>query len=119
MPSKSESARANGAKSRGPSSDAGRARSSQNSLKHGLTSETLVLPSEDPAEFHALLTAYLQQFQPGGPVELDLVHEMVAAKWRLDRIALIETQLFTAAISRKEELSGHPPTPIEALAGAF
>jgi len=86
---------------------------------HGLTSETLVLPSEDPAEFHALLTAYIQQFQPDGPVELDLVHEIVAAKWRLDRIALIETQLFTDAIAHEEDHSDHPLTPTQALTGAF
>ena len=49
--SKSESARINGAKSRGPKTEAGRQRSSQNALKHGLTAETLVLPTEDPAEF--------------------------------------------------------------------
>jgi hypothetical protein len=119
MPSKSTTARANGAKSRGPTSEAGRARSSQNALKHGLTSDTLVLPSEDPAEFHALLAAYRQQFQPDGPVELDLVHEMVAAKWRLDRIAIIETQLFADAIADEEDRSDDPLTPTEALAGAF
>jgi len=119
MPSKSESARINGAKSRGPSTEAGRARSSQNALKHGLCSQALLLPSEDPSEFHDLLTAYIQQLQPDGPVELDLVHEMVAAKWRLDRIALIETQLFAGAIAVEEDRSDHPLTPTEALAGGF
>ena len=87
---KSESARINGAKSRGPKTEAGRKRSSQNAIKHGLTSQTLVLPAEDPDEFHQLLTSYLDQFQPHGPAELHLVHDMVAAKWRLQRLAIIE-----------------------------
>ncbi|HTS47268.1 MAG TPA: hypothetical protein VMH05_04955 [Bryobacteraceae bacterium] len=119
MPSKSQTARINGAKSRGPKTESGRARSSQNALKHGLCSQTLVLPSEDPADFDALLAAYLQQLRPIGPVELDLVHEMVAAKWRLDRIAGIETQLFVEAIDRVEEYSDDPLTPDQALASAF
>jgi len=54
---KSESARINGAKSHGPKTEAGRKRSSQNALKHGLTAQTLVLPTEDPAEFHQLLAS--------------------------------------------------------------
>jgi hypothetical protein len=119
MSSKSDSARTNGAKSRGPSTVAGRARSSQNALKHGLCSQALLLPSEDPSEFHDLLTAYIQRLQPDGPVELDLVHEMVAAKWRLDRIALIETQLFADAIADEEDRADDPLTPTEALAGGF
>ena len=92
--SKSESARINGAKSHGPKTEAGLRRSSQNALKHGLSSQTLLLPSEDPDEFNQLLTSYLDQFQPDGPAERDLVHAMVAAKWRLERLAIIETQLY-------------------------
>jgi hypothetical protein len=123
MPSKSQSARANGAKSHGPSTEAGRARSSQNALKHGFSAQTLVLPSEDPAEFQQLLTAYLDDFHPNGPAELDLVHQMVAAKWRLDRLAIVETQLFTNAIQREEELAADnddgPLTAPESLTEAF
>jgi len=119
MPSKSQTSRLNGAKSRGPITAAGRARSSQNALKHGLCSQALVLPSEDPSDFDALLAAYLNHLTPTGPVELDLVHEMVAAKWRLDRIARIETQLFTEAIDHFEEHSDDPISPDQSLADAF
>jgi hypothetical protein len=114
-----QTSRTNGAKSRGPISESGRARSSQNALKHGLTSENLLLPSENPGEFHALLSAYLHQLHPDGVVELDLVHEIVAAKWRLDRIALIETQLLAGAIADAEDRSDDPFTPSAALAAGF
>ena len=116
---KSESARINGAKSHGPKTEAGRKRSSQNALKHGLTSQTLVLPTEDPDEFHQLLTSYLDQFQPHGPAELHLVHDMVAAKWRLQRLAIIETQLYVEYIERAQEDSDDPLSPIESLTSAF
>jgi|SRR5271165_921991 len=123
MPSKSQSARTNGAKSHGPSTPAGRARSSQNALKHGFSAQTLLLPSEDPADLHDLLTAYLADFHPAGPTELDLVHQMVAAKWRLNRLALIENQLFTEAIQHEDELAAdhddEPLTPAESLTEAF
>ena len=121
--SKSQSARSNGAKSHGPTSEAGRRRSSQNALKHGFSAETIVLPTEDSAEFNQLLAAYTNQFLPNGPVELDLVHQMVAAKWRLRRLSTIETQLFAKAIAREEERAADRDeeqlTPTESLAEAF
>jgi len=121
--SKSQSARTNGAKSHGPVSPAGRARSSQNALKHGFSAQTILLPSEDPAEFHDLLTSYLADFHPDGPAELDLVHQMVAAKWRLNRLAVIENQLFSEAIEKEDELAAdhddEPLTPAESLTEAF
>jgi len=119
MPTKSESARINGAKSRGPKTEAGRRRSSQNSLKHGLTAQTLVLPTEDPAEFQQHLASYLDQFQPDGPAELHLVHEMVAAKWRLQRLAIIETQLYIESMEHVQEDSDDPLGPVESLTAAF
>ena len=116
---KSESARINGAKSRGPKTEAGRKRSSQNAIKHGLTAQTLVLPTEDPDEFQQLLTSYLDQFQPHGPAELHLVHEMVASKWRLQRLAIVETQLYVEYIEHVQEDSDDPLSPIESLTSAF
>ena len=48
---KSETARANGAKSRGPVTPEGRAASSRNSLRHGFTAESVVLPTESQEDF--------------------------------------------------------------------
>ena len=124
MPSKSESARINGAKSHGPTTEAGRRRSSQNALKHGFSAQTIVLPTEDTSEFNQLLADYTNHLQPDGPIELDLVHQMVAAKWRLRRLSTIETQLFAKAIETEVEYADEdedqePLTPTESLAEAF
>jgi predicted nucleic acid-binding protein len=90
---KIDSARANGAKSHGPKTDAGRKISSQNAVTHGLYANAVVLPSESHEQYQETLDAYLQQFQPEGPIEHDLIEEMVAAKWRQRRLWAIEADL--------------------------
>jgi hypothetical protein len=96
MPSKrkSKSSRANGAKSRGPVTPEGKARSSRNAIKHGLNSRVVVLPHEDRASFEHLRTSYLDRFQPANQPEADLVETMASARWRLNRLVAIETKLF-------------------------
>ena len=97
---KSATARANGAKSRGPATAAGRARSSQNALRHGLAVRDAALPTvsvvladESPADFQRLLNAYLDEFAPTSPLEVELVETMASARGRLRRLANIETTL--------------------------
>ena len=46
----------NAQRSTGPRTEEGKAASSLNSLKHGLTAKTVVLPGEDPAEYHSFST---------------------------------------------------------------
>jgi len=90
---KIDSARANGAKSHGPKTEEGRQKSSRNALKHGLYSSSVVLNTEPRKQYNEMLDAYLLELQPQGPVELDLVEEMVAAKWRQRRLRAIESEL--------------------------
>jgi hypothetical protein len=97
----SETARANGAKSRGPVTPQGRAASSRNSLRHGFTAESVVLPTESSEDFQALLDAYTHQFNPEGGVEMDLIQTMAAARWRLRRICTIETTLLNNEMTRR------------------
>ena len=83
--------RANGAKSHGPATPEGRARSSRNSLRHGFTAKAVVLEAESPEEYQALLDSFLDRFRPADAVEQELVETMAAARWRLRRLALIES----------------------------
>ena len=58
--------RRNGAKSCGPKSPEGKARSAQNALKHGFRAQKyIVLPSEDAAEFEALEAALIEELASG------------------------------------------------------
>jgi hypothetical protein len=100
---KSESARINGAKSKGPVTPEGRARSSQNALRHGLRSDAVVLPHEDHSQFDQLRDSYIQDFHPSTQSQLDLVETMAAARWRSNRLLSLETRLFEQEMSRHEE----------------
>ena len=97
----SDTARANGAKSHGPLTPQGRAASSRNSLRHGFAATSVVLPTESSEEFQALLASYVDQFDPQGGVEQELVQTMVAARWRLLRISNIETALLNNEMTRR------------------
>jgi hypothetical protein len=101
--SKAEAARANGAKSRGPATPEGRAKSSSNSLRHGLSAKSVLLPAESHEQFQLLLDAHIQQFHPANPVEMDLVEAMAVARWRLRRIWAIETSLLGHELERRAE----------------
>jgi hypothetical protein len=100
---KSETARANGAMSTGPATPEGKARSSQNALKHGLHSKQILLPTESAEEFHTLRDSYFDQFQPATPVEAELVESLAATRWRLRRLATIEANMFRNNILEKEQ----------------
>ena len=79
---KAESARINGAKSRGPKTPQGRA-SSMNAFRHGLSAKTLILQNEDPVKFAEMLNDYFDYLEPTNPIGVDLVADIVAARWRL------------------------------------
>ena len=61
--------------------------------KHGLTAESAVLPGESEQDYADLLQARHDTYQPANAVERDLVETMALARWRLRRMAAIETNL--------------------------
>jgi hypothetical protein len=92
---RAEASRRNGAKSRGPKSPEGKARSAQNALKHGLRAQKyVVLPEEDAAEFAALEAALTLELAPEGVLQSILVGRIARAAWRLERAERIEVELF-------------------------
>ncbi len=86
-----EQARRNGALAAGTKSPEGIKKSSMNALRHGLTAKSLVLATESQEQFDELLKNYVEFYDPNNTIELDLVHDMVAARWRLQRSRSVET----------------------------
>src|SRR5258708_2104006 len=117
---KIDSARANGAKSRGPITEEGRKKSSMNAFKHGLNARTPVLFNETDDEHAALLDSYVQDFQPVGPAEMAAVIDMVDAKWRQRRLLNIESQMFELKLlEQKKELDAACQSYNEVVAHTF
>ncbi len=86
--------RRNAARSTGPRTKPGKARSSRNALKHGLSAEQVVMFDEDPAAFEALRSDLFEHYQPTDPVAEHLVEQVAASIWRLRRVPEIEAGIF-------------------------
>ena len=68
--------RANSQHSTGPRSDAGKKRSSLNALRHGLTSQIIVMPEEDLPAYQRQTRTFFDDLQPKGAVEQHLVQAL-------------------------------------------
>jgi hypothetical protein len=79
--------------STGPRSLAGKARSRQNALKHGLTASQTMLPGEDPAEFAGLRESLFNSLKPLNDLEFQLVERIASLSWRLRRVQAFEVAL--------------------------
>jgi hypothetical protein len=91
--------RANAQHSTGPRTPEGKARSAQNALAHGLTSETAFLPAEDFAAYQRHTQSLLDEYQPKGPTETLLVQDLADTAWRLSRIPAVENHLLGLSTS--------------------
>ncbi len=87
--------RKNAKLSTGPRTDAGKARSAQNSLQHGLTARAILLPAEDATAFQRHTQRFSDDYQPKTTTEEQLVRALAGASWHLNRIDGIETALFS------------------------
>src|SRR5579884_4100450 len=95
-------------KSTGPLTPEGKIISSQNAIKHGLSSPRPVLPHENQAEFDSLLADLQNELQPRGPVELFLVRQMADAQWKLARARNIETAVFERMLDPHDKTYSSP-----------
>jgi hypothetical protein len=90
--------RANAQHSTGPKTEEGKQRSSLNALRHGLTGQTIVLPSDDLAAYQRHIQSYVTEYKPKGPTETQLVQTLADTAWRLNRVSALENNLLTLGI---------------------
>ena len=97
--------RANAKKSTGPRTQEGKARSSQNALKHGLLANDAVLPGEDPADFDRHLRSFEDTYLPRNRVEKEIVRQIADVAWRMQRLSRIETAVIAVGIDNTRRVN--------------
>src|SRR5690349_21915243 len=105
---------ANAQLSTGPRTEEGRAKSSLNAVKTALTGRTVLLPSDDTAEYDRHIAAFNDEYQPVGLQECELVQSIADTFWRLRRIPILETAIFAkgriefAELFNEQDLAARP-----------
>jgi hypothetical protein len=92
--------RRNAQLSTGPTSESGKAKSSLNAVKTGLTGRTVLLPGDDAARYETHVARFIARFQPSGEEEQNLVQSLADTEWRLLRIPSLEAGIY--ALGRLE-----------------
>jgi ABC-type transporter Mla subunit MlaD len=96
-PHRIEINRENAQHSTGPKTQAGKQRSSLNALRHGLTGQIVVMPTEDLQAYQSHLNSFNDEYHPKGATQAHLVQALADASWRLNRVAALETNLLSLA----------------------
>jgi hypothetical protein len=86
--------RENAQRSTGPRTEEGKARSSMNAVKTGLTGRAVLLPGDDAAAYEKHVNHFFQQHQPVGDDESNLVQSLADTEWRLLRIPSLEAGIY-------------------------
>jgi hypothetical protein len=105
--------RRNARKSTGPATDLGKAVAKFNSLKHGMTASTAVLPYEDADSYAQLREAFIDTYKPANAVEASLVETIANSYWRLLRVRRVETAALDMGIRGLKKKYGASEKPLE------
>jgi hypothetical protein len=84
----------------GPTSEAGKAKSSLNAVKTGLTGRTVLLPTDDVAAYEQHVQRFFDKHKPASDAERTLVQSLADTEWRLLRIPTLEAGIY--ALGRLE-----------------
>jgi len=85
---------ANSQHSTGPRTDEGKAKSSLNAVKTGLTGRTVLLPDDDIAAYRQHVTSLEARYRPVSDAERLLVQSIADTEWRAARIPTLEAGIY-------------------------
>ena len=115
-PAQIAASRRNGARSKGPVTDEGKARSSRNALQHGLCAmQHLVLEDEVPDDLEALIAHLAAEVGAASEIEARLTRRLAIAFWKGERAERIEVALFDAAPKLRPPTHGYQWEPADPL----
>ena len=92
--------RANAQLSTGPRTAEGKAASSLNAVRTGLTGRTILLSASEADAYELHVARFACDFNPVGERETELVQSLADTQWRLNRIPVLEAGIY--AVRRKE-----------------
>jgi hypothetical protein len=104
--------RANAQFSTGPKTEEGKAKSSMNAVKTGLTGRTVLLPSDDAVIYQQHLDRHFARFAPATDQEKALVQTIADTEWRLLRIAPLEAGIYAVGRRKLADLFPEEKDPI-------
>jgi hypothetical protein len=109
--------RANAEHSTGPASPEGKAKSSMNAVKTGLTGRTVLLPTDDAIAYQQHIHRHFARYTPDSEEENELVQSIADTNWRLLRIAPLEASIWVLGRLKLADLFPEieDPTNREAL----
>jgi allophanate hydrolase subunit 1 len=106
LTNRSEINRANSQHSTGPKTAEGKKISSLNALRHGLTGQLVVMPTEDLEAYQHHLASFFVEYDPKGATEAHLVQALADTSWRLNRVAALETNLLSICYTPRDLVDG-------------
>jgi len=111
--------RQNATHSTGPVTTEGKRRASLNAVRHGLTGQTVVLPSDDLSAYQESCRQFHDELKPLGLLEIKAVQTIADTHWRLDRIRAMENNLFSLGFQEQSDsVPSEDPAIHSALAQA-
>jgi hypothetical protein len=112
---RTEANRLNAQASTGPKTAEGKQRASLNSVKHGFTGQTMILPAEEADAYRAFTESFLRELSPEGVNETHLAHLIMTNRWRLTQMATMEAAIYALGV-RENAAQFADETPEVALA---
>ena len=99
-PAQAKANRDNAQHSTGPRTEEGKAKSSLNAVKTGLTGRTVLLPGDDVAAYQQHVASLEAHYNPVTDAEKLLVQSIADTEWRAARIPTLEASIY--ALGRLE-----------------
>ena len=88
--------RANAQLSTGPRTPEGKAKSSLNAVRTGLTGRTILLSASEADAYELHVARFACDWNPVGDRETELVQSLADTQWRLNRIPILEAGLYAS-----------------------
>lgn len=101
---RADQSRINGAKSRGPVTQEGKAKSRQNARKHGLTAKLFLVDPADEEAFKEFKFRLIGALAPSDPAQMLLADNIAQVAWKLRQADNIETDLLRDNLEQGETL---------------